>query len=113
MTAAQLQLKRGADAAFKTVGMSKARSYVDHTPLAAPGVPEERQHQFAALKNDVVIGQPSPILRGSSARNARRRAGRRAVRRPGARARRAFRPCGGGAGSPDLFFRWQSRRFAL
>ena len=62
VTAAQLQLKRGTDPAFKTVGMFTARSYVDHTPLAQPGVPETREYQLLALKNDVVIGQPSPIL---------------------------------------------------
>lgn len=62
VTAAQLQMKRGTDTAFKTVGMFTARSYVDHTPLAQPNVPEERQYQLLAMKNDVVIGQPSPIL---------------------------------------------------
>ncbi len=45
-----------------TVGMFTGRSFVDHTALAAPGVPEEQQYQLLALKNDVVIGQPSPIL---------------------------------------------------
>ena len=39
-----------------------ARSYVDHTPLAAPGVPESRQYQLLAMQHDVVIGLPSPIL---------------------------------------------------
>ena len=42
--------------------MFTARSYVDHTPLAQPNVPEQRQHQLLALQNDVVIGLPSPIL---------------------------------------------------
>ena len=62
VTAAQLQMKRGTDTAFKTVGMFTARSYVDHTPLAQPNVPESRQYQLLAMKDDVVIGQPSPIL---------------------------------------------------
>ena len=62
VTAAQLQMKRGTDAAFKTVGMFTARTYIDHTPLAQAGVPETREYQLVALKNDVVIGQPSPIL---------------------------------------------------
>ena len=62
VTAAQLQMKRGTDTAFKTVGQFTGRSYVDHTPLAQPGVPESRQYQLLAMKNDVVIGLPSPIL---------------------------------------------------
>ena len=62
MTALQLQMKRGTDTAFKTVGMFTARSYDDHTPLAVEGVPEVRQYQLLAMKNDAIIGHPSPIL---------------------------------------------------
>ena len=62
ISALQLQMKRGSDTAFKTVGMFTGRSYDDHTALAVDGVPEVRQYQLLAMKNDVVIGHPSPIL---------------------------------------------------
>ena len=61
VTAAQLQMKRGAATAFTTVGQFTGRSFVDHTALATAGVPEVRQYQLLAMKNDAVIGQPSPI----------------------------------------------------
>jgi hypothetical protein len=47
---------------FKQVGMFTARTYIDATPLAQPGVPETREYQLIAMKNDQVIGQPSPIM---------------------------------------------------
>ena len=37
-------------------------SYVDHTPLAQPGVPEVREYRLLAMQNDAVSGQPSSIL---------------------------------------------------
>ena len=44
------------------MGQFTGRLFVDHTPLAVPGVPEEREYQLIAMKDDVVVGHPSPIL---------------------------------------------------
>ena len=62
VTAGQLQVRRGNGGAFATVAMFTGRVYLDHTPLAVPGVPEVREYQLLAMQNDVVIGHPSPIL---------------------------------------------------
>ena len=62
ISANQLLMRRGVAGAFAAVGMFTGRSYVDHTPLATPGVPEVREYQLVAMKDDAVIGQPSPIF---------------------------------------------------
>ena len=56
-----MRLKNSAQP-FKQVGNFTARTYIDQTPLAVAGVPEEREYQLVALKNDTVIGHPSPIF---------------------------------------------------
>ena len=55
-----MRLKGQAD--FRQVAMFTAHTYIDATPLTQAGVPEEREYQLIAMKNNQVIGQPSPIL---------------------------------------------------
>ncbi len=57
-----LQMQRGSDPTFRTVGQFTGRSYIDHTALVAANVPEVRGYQLLAMQNDAVIGQPSPII---------------------------------------------------
>lgn len=62
VTMMKLMMRLKGQGAFKQVAMFTARTYIDSTPLAQAGVPEEREYQLIAMKNDQVIGQPSPIL---------------------------------------------------
>jgi hypothetical protein len=62
VTMLKLMMRLKGQADFKQVAMFTARTYIDATPLAQAGVPEEREYQLIAMKNDQVIGQPSPIL---------------------------------------------------
>lgn len=62
VTMLKLMMRLKGTADFKQVAMFTSRTYIDSTPLAQAGVPEEREYQLIAMKNDVVVGQPSPIL---------------------------------------------------
>ncbi len=62
VTMLHLMMRVKGTADFRQVAVFTSRTYVDHTPLAVPGVPEEREYQLVALKNDAPIGHPSPIL---------------------------------------------------
>ncbi len=62
VTMMKLMMRLKGTGPMKQVGMFTARTYIDSTPLAQPGVPEEREYQLIAMRNDQVIGQPSPIL---------------------------------------------------
>lgn len=62
VTMLKLMMRLNGQTDFKQVGMFTSRTFVDSTPLAQPNVPEEREYQLIAMKNDQVIGQPSPIM---------------------------------------------------
>jgi hypothetical protein len=62
ITMLKLMMRLKGQTDFKQVGMFTARIYLDSTPLAQPGVPETREYQLIAMKNDQPVGQPSPIF---------------------------------------------------
>ena len=54
--------RKQGETAWKFVSRDTNSPYDDHTPLAAPGVPEVREYQAFGVLNDQQIGQPSPIV---------------------------------------------------
>lgn len=60
--AVRVRMRRGGQAAFTTVGTAMRSPWVDHTPLAQPGVPEVRDYEVVAVINDVEVGLPSQIV---------------------------------------------------
>lgn len=59
--AVKAQLRR-AGGAWTTVGMAMRSPWVDTTPLAQPGVPENREYRVRAVVADEDIGLPSPAI---------------------------------------------------
>ena len=62
ITMLKLLMRVNGQGEMKEVAKFTSRNYIDATPLAQPGVPEEREYQLIALRNDEPVGQPSPIL---------------------------------------------------
>jgi len=59
--AVKAQMRRGTGA-WTTVGMALRSPWVDTTPLAQPGVPENREYRVRAVVADEEIGLPSAAL---------------------------------------------------
>lgn len=59
--AVKAQMRRGTSG-WTTVGQPMRSPWTDETPLAQPGVPENREYRVRAVKADVEIGQPSPAI---------------------------------------------------